>query len=488
MAETLRDALRGRDLLPHQVEFIETALDSESRGRLVLADDVGLGKTRACVALVWAWAQSHSTVPRTLILAPRALLPQWQAELAEFAAVDAAIVDASHFRHLEARTPPEENPWRTVDAALATADFLKRDDRLRALIAVPWDLVIMDEAHVARPGTHRGEVLRALWESDGVGLMVAASAASSIGRLRDLKLTGGANARVLRRLARDLVDWDGRPVLGDAVAQVVEVLRVELSTQERDLLEATRGLLRERLAEGPQRRFLLQTLVRAAASSIFAFEGSLRRALVRANGAPDLDLEDLDAGLDAQDTTDVEVRYLLGTDELMHLISLVDLVEVDTKWGACARVLQSGLDEAGGAAVIFCDFADTAHYVAGLVAETGAPVQVATGATASGERESAHESFRRDGGVLVLTSAAAEGFSLSFVKLCIHYDMPWNPNALVQRLGRIHRIGAPPGVVRHVMFADEIIMSEALAKKLFSFQSHALGEVAEVLSDILRPQ
>jgi superfamily II DNA/RNA helicase len=77
------------------------------------------------------------------------------------------------------------------------------------------------------------------------------------------------------------------------------------------------------------------------------------------------------------------------------------------------------------------------------------PAHVMTGATAPSEREIAIGMFQRDGGVLVLTSAATEGFGLSFVKLCAHYDTPWNPSVLAQRLGQVHRLGATPGAVRH---------------------------------------
>jgi superfamily II DNA/RNA helicase len=88
--------------------------------------------------------------------------------------------------------------------------------------------------------------------------------------------------------------------------------------------------------------------------------------------------------------------------------------------------------------------------------------------------------------VLILTSAAAEGVALAYVKLCVHYDLPWDLAILAQRLGRIHRIGAGPGPVRHFLFADEVLLPEPLARMLFSLDEDAAARTpAEVLSESL---
>ncbi len=73
------------------------------------------------------------------------------------------------------------------------------------------------------------------------------------------------------------------------------------------------------------------------------------------------------------------------------------------------------------------------------------------------------------------------------VKLCVHYDLPRNPTVLAQRLGRVHRIGAPPGPVRHVMFSDEVFRTDVLAKKLFSFEETLGRGAGSWLSQILDP-
>ena len=477
-AETLRDDLRRRGLLPHQIEFIETAIGSGSDRRVLLEDDIGLGKTRGCIALVWAWREVHGRRPRAAILAPRALHTMWQDELADFASVDAELVDAARYRRFEARTRADETPWRAVETVVTTVDFLKRDDRLSGFLRSPWDIVIMDEAHHATEGSKSGRVLRTLWTADTVKLMVAASAIP--GRLLNrLSASPGKTTRVLRRHRGNIVDWSGEPIFRP-LEQQVEIIQLQFSSEERHLLETTSSLLRERSIGQHNRRFLASLYIRAATSSLLCFGNILRRALVRADLQA---VEDSSAVLsddDALDTVEVAVRSPLARDDLRRLVALTDLVEVDTKGSACARLLHLRLADFGGSGVIFCDFADTARYVAGLVAGTGISTKLITGGMKEDERYRALASFRQSGGVLVLTSAVAEGLELSSAKLWVHYDVPWSSNALVKRLARVDRVGAPPGPVRHVAFADEILMRVHLVEKLFSIPDAGTREDAEV--------
>jgi superfamily II DNA/RNA helicase len=183
--------------------------------------------------------------------------------------------------------------------------------------------------------------------------------------------------------------------------------------------------------------------------------------------AEDVDREE-PAANSTEDPSDAVFSSPLGRNTLLRLLALMDLVEVDSKWRECAQVLQTWLPEAHGSAVLFCDFVYTAQYVAGLISEEGIPVELVTAATPAEVKVQSLESFRSNLGVLVLTSGAAEGVGLSFVKLCLHYDLPWSPTALARRLGRIHRVGATPGPVRHVLFTDDVLLPEPLARRLFS--------------------
>ena len=465
---TLREQLKSRQLLPHQVEFVETALDSMPGGRILLADDVGLGKTRACISLAWALAQKLGREPRMLILTPRIdIMRQWQARLADSGSTDALIVDAAAYRKLEAQTGHDENPWTAVRTALTTIDFTKRDDRLASLVDACWDLVILEDSHHATSQSQRGQVLRGLWDSPRVTLMVAVSATPDTGKAEDFELFTTPATRILRRRTREVRDWEGNSLIPDSTEQTVDVVSLELSSQERELFEAIRHLAAQSSAG---RQFFAMTLVKRAASSLFALEQTVRRHLVKAGPVADRSADEpvAEAQVDLfEDSGDVEaVPQPIDRDELRSLLRQMDRIEVDSKWRACESVLDGENVGAGGSAVVFCNFVDTAEYLAELLASRECPVGVMTGSLATAERQHAYETFRNDGGVLIVTPVTAEGLNLSFVKLCIHYDIPWNATWMLQRFGRVHRMGATPGTVRHVLFSDEVLNPGALVQKL----------------------
>lgn len=469
-AADLRQQLRERGLQPHQVEFVEAAIASSSGGRILLADDVGLGKTEACINLAWALGKELDRTPRTLILAPRALLARWQTQLRELGVADPMIVDAAAFRHLEARTRVDENPWMIATTALTSIDFAKQENRLSSLVQATWDLVIFEEAQLARARSERGRAMRALWGARDVALMVAVSAMPHTGYADDFEPFSDPRTTIIRRRARELRDWAGQPLVPDAAEQIVDVVKLDLSREETTLLKAVNRLLDAPPSSDGRHHFFLRILAQRAASSVFALEQTVRRALTRGrDGHPKYEeLDDQLVLFDSEDALD-ETPPAVPHEQLRSLLDLVDRIEVDSKWQACAEILQREVADRATPAILFCEFTDTAEYLTGLLDSLNCSVGVVTGATDGRERQRVFESFRDQGGVLVLTSAASEGLQLAFVKLCVHYDLPWSAARLAQRLGRVQRYGAPPGSVRHVFFADGLFITERLVRKICAF-------------------
>lgn len=123
----------------------------------------------------------------------------------------------------------------------------------------------------------------------------------------------------------------------------------------------------------------------------------------------------------------------------------------DRKWEELSRLLQDdsnmfGADGRREKLIIFTEHKDTLNYLAGkigsLLGDAGAVLTIKGGMTRD-ERHRAEEAFKQDANVriLVATDAAGEGINLQRAHLMINYDLPWNPNRLEQRFGRIHRIG-----------------------------------------------
>jgi superfamily II DNA or RNA helicase len=299
---------------------------------------------------------------------------------------------------------------------------------------------------------------------------------------------------MMRRLTKEeLLRFDGRPLFPPRRARTV---KYQLSEGEAVLYTAVTEYVRnemnrvERFAAGDNKKrnnvgFALQILQRRLASSPAAIYQSLKRRRERLENElaearlsaksrrpgineptinPDMlgnieeygqeevdELEDLiSTGATTAETVEqlaLEVETLKGL-ELMALGVLRS--GVDTKWTQLNRILDDELmiDAAGNRRklIIFTEPKDTLHYLLEKVrARLGNPeaVDVIHGGVTREERRKVIERFMQDKGLLVLIAndAAGEGVNLQRGHLMVNYDLPWNPNKIEQRFGRIHRIG-----------------------------------------------
>jgi len=151
------------DLNPHQIEAAMFALQSPLAEGVILADEVGLGKTiEAAIVLCQKWAERKR---RLLIICPAAIRQQWANELREKFSLPAIVLDAKSYRHLK----QAGQPWPLEQPAVLIMSFhyaAKLQDEIRT---IPWDLVVIDEAHKVRnayrPSNRIGQALR--WAVEG---------------------------------------------------------------------------------------------------------------------------------------------------------------------------------------------------------------------------------------------------------------------------------------------------------------------------------
>ena len=142
---------------PHQAWAFQR-LYAQWPPRLLIADEVGLGKTiQAGMLLRQAWLAGKAK--RVLIMAPKAVLPQWQIELREKFNLDWPIYDGKGFswaaspaRRVWGEPTASDPAWHGQPAVIVSSQLMRRDDRAKALLEVaePWDLIVLDEAHHAR--------------------------------------------------------------------------------------------------------------------------------------------------------------------------------------------------------------------------------------------------------------------------------------------------------------------------------------------------
>lgn len=489
--------------LPHQIRAVYGELLPRTPLRFLLADDPGAGKT-IMAGLYIKELMLRDDVNRCLIVAPGGLVEQWQDELffkfgLRFELLTNQLVDSNaNYNVFQARSLLIAR----MDQ-LSRNEVLQDQLRESEWDLVVVDEAHRMGAHYFGGKLEKtkrfqlGELLGTLTRH-----LLLMTATPHSGKEADFQLfltlldrdrfEGKSTRRtdtkdVMRRMVKeDLLTFDGRRLFPERIAETVPY---DLTASELDLYEQVTNYVRtgmnraERL--GGKRRntvgFALTVLQRRLASSPEAIYKSLVRRSERLerkkqqvlNGTyvdnePSFDLEDLDA--DEYNSEEVEAleEELLDQAtasqtvgeleaELLDLTQLVDAARrvrdsrADRKWMELSRILQEEavIADAEGRPrkfIIFTEHRDTLHYLQERIASLlGRPEAVAVihGGIRRLERRRVTEEFTKnaDCQILIATDAAGEGLNLQAAHLMVNYDLPWNPNRIEQRFGRIHRIG-----------------------------------------------
>lgn len=296
---------------------------------------------------------------------------------------------------------------------------------------------------------------------------------------------------VMRRLVKEeLLRFDGRPLFPERRAQTVTYT---LSPAEADLYAMVTDYVTEEFnradrLDGKRKNsvgFALTILQRRLASSPEAIYQSLHRRRERlesrllevrdqANGTGSYStvFNQFDEDFDEDDYTPEELEGIeddvidtasasATAAELEAEIATLKVLErkanevrmsgEDRKWDELSRLLQDNSDMFGADGrreklIVFTEHKDTLEYLATKIRQLlGSQDAVLTikGGMPRDERHKAEELFKQDKNVriLVATDAAGEGINLQRAHLMVNYDLPWNPNRIEQRFGRVHRIG-----------------------------------------------
>jgi superfamily II DNA or RNA helicase len=436
------------DILPHQLEPALAIL----RGlgcRVLLADDVGLGKTIQA-GLIVSELIARGAAERVLLLTPAGLRDQWADELRVRFRLAADIIDLKSARVLAATLPREVNPWSTVPLAIASLDYVKRAEVLPAVTARLWDVVLVDEAHLVAPDTDRHEAVASLCRNATyVVLLTATPHSGDRHSFQALCALGSRNDPLLvfRRTRSDVR-------LG--VARHVKRLMVgtsEAETRMHDALRRYAAAVRNERGEADHDGTLLLTvLLKRALSSAEALRRSLERRLVALSGDTGRDhgqlwlpLDDGGGELDGSDDppllrtpalsdTGLEQRLILAISEAAAVAGTGE-----TKLAALARLLRR-LRARGEPAIVFTEYRDTLLHIKQTLALDAVLLH---GGLSRGERRRAIDTFVSGRAwTLLATDAGAEGLNLHrSCRVVVHVELPWNPIRLEQRTGRVDRIG-----------------------------------------------
>lgn len=408
------------DLNPHQVDAALFAMRSPLRSGVLLADEVGLGKTvEAGLVLAQYWAERKRHI---LLVVPAALRTQWRSELSEKFYIDSLLMEFSNFSKL--KKSGKSNPFDTGgQVIICSYNFASRN--AEALHAVPWDLVIIDEAHrlrsVYKTSNVTGKRLKTALQGRKKLLLTATplqnnlmelyglvsiidehvfsdaktfremyvSVTNSDMRNRNLKIRlKDFCKRTLRKQVTEYVRYTGRHAILEEYSP---------TKAEEELYNLISEYLRTdklyALPEG-QRTLITMVLCKLLASSSFAIAGTLQSLIARLNGLlqgedPELELDDYDAYDELKDEDDTDENSSASEDEqrrregilreLAQLQQFADLaasITVNAKGDNLISALAQGFDriEALGGqrkAVIFTESRRTQEYLLNLLSNHG---------------------------------------------------------------------------------------------------------------------
>ena len=501
----------------YQLDPVVRALQMP-RVNLLLADDVGLGKTIEAGFVVQELLLRHRA--RTvLVLCPASLQTKWQEELRGKFGLEFRILDSQFLRDLRRQRGIHTNPWSHFPRLIASIDWFKRDTPLRLFTdTLPlqptyprtYDMLIVDEAHNLAPtGTgyyavdsQRTQALRRIVPHFEHRLFLTATPhngyAESFTALLEL-LDNQRFARgipvdeeqlrtvMVRRLKSDIVDWRGRPRFP---RRELVPLEVDYSEAERTVHAQLGEYSRLRLARakdaGAQyaNEFVLKLLKKRLFSSPAAFAITLeqhRRSLTgghnkqarkrqatigilrRAIADSDEEYADDERVEEAQQTA-VEVSSEVAESPGSEGRTLLDAMQA---WAETARhqpdakahTLLLWLEEhvrpngvlSNERVIIFTEYRATQNWLLDVLAASGYVdddrLLTMYGGMPSEKREQIKAAFQAGPEVapvriLLATDAASEGIDLqNHCHHMIHMEIPWNPNRLEQRNGRIDRHG-----------------------------------------------
>ncbi|MCH6236783.1 helicase-related protein [Cognataquiflexum rubidum] len=470
----------------------------QSVTRLLVADDVGVGKTIEAI-LILRELLERGTIKTFAVLCPPHLCEQWQKELADKLDIDAVIIRSSTVAGLERKIVGDDtlNVFNYYPYQVVSIDYVKNGSaKMPAFLKDVPGLVIVDEAHTctknldfkkAGQSQQRYELLEKIAKNDQQHLLLLTATPHS-GKDGEFKsLLGLVNPAFETYNFSDLETSEKKKVADQFIQRkrkniekwldeetpfpkrTTEELPYTLSASSdyyklyQDVLKFARGISTEGVTENKARikYFAALSLLRGVMSSPAAGFEMLqkRKSKIAENDeftADEVRDNPIVEKWDEQsDSEQIEIIDRAGLSEsewsILHRLaqraSELTKIEKDQKVKLGAEQIKLWINK-GQSPIVFCRFIATAQYVAKILKEylpKDVDVRAITSELSDEERrEKIDEMAKSPKRVLVATDCLSEGINLQDkFNAILHYDLPWNPNRLEQREGRVDRYGQP---------------------------------------------
>lgn len=535
-ASRVRDTLSSKTLisplsssvipLPHQLEVLGKAMHKDSL-RLLLADEVGLGKTIEA-GLVYKELKLRKAVKRVLVVAPKSLVTQWQEEMLLHFNEEFQVLSPGDFP-VYRKVMKTDNLWRSFDRVICSLDSIKPIEGRKGwsddLLEAGWDLIIVDEAHRlggSTPQVARYKLGKILSASAPRLLFLSATPHQGktesffrIMRLLDKEafhdLASLSKEKVadyvIRTYKRNAIDARGAPLFTRRMTRLITVEWTASHERQRELYQAVTEYVRRGYNRAEKERknyigFLMILMQRMVTSSTRAITAALeKRSEVLEVPELQLDLfpaiveeEWYELGGDEQAETLLASRFRALQSEREEVQLLLDAARVVEEKHHDAKVeklidviyqLQKEESDPQLKILIFTEFVQTQAMLSHYLGERGIPVVILNGHMSMKERIEAQLNFSRDTRIMISTDAGGEGLNLQFCHIVINYDIPWNPMKLEQRIGRVDRIGqGRPVKAINFMLSDTVEhrVRDVLEQKLaIIYEEYGVDKTEDVL-------
>lgn len=415
--------LQGIEPLPHQIEVTKRVIQ-EMRGRAILADEVGLGKTIEA-GLILKEYMIRGLVQKVLILVPSSLVLQWTRELNQKFQIPAVAQKKAWM-------------WDKYDIIVASMDTAKRDPHREVVLSQPYDLLIIDEAHKLKNRRTKNWQFISEMQKKYCLLLTATPVQNEMEELYNLvsllkpgqlgnesrfhkdyvaSKRKAKNETQLREEINQVLIRNRRKESNlPLTSRIVQNIPIELTPAERALYDGVTDFVRERYSSSADLKSMLSLLVlqKEVCSSRDAVFHTLFKLFKKG------------AGEDA--TISPEVN---------HLISLLRAVDTSSKVETAVKLIQNIPDKV----ILFTEYRATQEMLLRALAAKGIYAVGFRGGYNRNKKDWMMELFQKRAQVMIATEAGGEGINLQFCHHIINYDMPWNPMRVEQRIGRVHRLG-----------------------------------------------
>lgn len=456
------NAMNGVEHHWHQIETVKKVLKS-FHGRVLLCDEVGLGKTIEAGMLIKEYTM-RGMAKNVLILAPPALVSQWKEEMSTKFGMEFLTTD-------DGQPSKEQADFWKNQYIVASIHTAKGKNSMDSVVKQFFDIVVVDEAHHLKNRATLSWKLVNQLKKKFIFLLTATPIQNNLielynlitllkpGQFKTEKLfrqeyvaRGStripSNKEKLRALLKDVMIRNTRSAIDLRLPKrFASTYRLDPGTTEKALYASLHQFLKAQQFTKP----LINLLLREAESCPYALKKSLLNMGEGSN------------------------KKGIG-----GIVDLIDNLQGISKGKMLIDIIKRNPKEK---VVVFTQFIKSLEYIAALLAEEGLAFTTFRGDMSAKDKDTSVAMFKDEVPILLSTESGGEGRNMQFCNTIVNFDLPWNPMRIEQRIGRLHRIGQRRDVFifnLSVKGTIEDYIIDILDNKINMFEM-VIGEIEPIL-------